>query len=745
MRGTNRVLGLSVALIFSVFSLVAGVTIANGFVGQTTRVSVSSTGTPASSSATSGVLSAGGRYVVFQSSASDLVSGVTGTHVYRHDRTTGETVLVDVAKAGGASTGVATKPTVSADGRYVAFSSSGSDLVDGDTNLMPDVFVRDMLLGTTALASATVAGVVGNSFSGLSGFSGAHEISDDGRFVVFTSFATNLVAATNNGVQQVYVKDMTTGDVVRASVNDLGVAGDLTSQTPAISGNGRVVAFNSAATNLGPSSGSQIFVRDLVASTTTLESAGAAAVGSAAMQPTLSFDGRYLAFVTAATLDVRDLDGGTLDVYLRDRVAGTTVLASLSPNTLSGAISANPSISDDGRWVGFDSLDDKMVASDTNGFIDVFLYDRDTQTVTLVSLNDADQQANAPCVGASVSSDGHLVLFGSTATNLAAPSSVGNQLYVRNLVSNQAPVLLPFGKDFVLSESQPMHLTWAFSDNDASTSWTATVDYGDGSGVQALALNADKTFLLSHLFVPGSYDATAVVTDDAGAKGSLVIHVVVSNVPPTVVLPSTVKLAFTDTLNTSGFFTDPGSNETYLATVNFGDGTGTQSLALGPYDASPLVGGSFALQHTYATAGSYSVAVTVADSNGGSTTANLTVNVGGFTYEVAGPFTVGRNLPVKFTVRGPDGSPVLDQTVQVDVIDAARNVVAGPYFFGDQPSRSVMWSDGSYHVNVDTRNVAPGSYWLRVRFSSPTLTGEFLVGTPGSAAAPRSARSMATR
>jgi PKD repeat protein len=337
------------------------------------------------------------------------------------------------------------------------------------------------------------------------------------------------------------------------------------------------------------------------------------------------------------------------------------------------------------------------------------------------------------------------VLFGSTATNLAAGSSVGNQLYVRNLISNQAPVLLPFGKDLLLSESQPMHLTWAFSDNDASTSWTATVDYGDGSGVQTLALNADKTFLLSHLFVPGSYDVTVTVTDDAGAKGSLVIHVVVSNVAPFVGLPPTANLAFTKTLDTSGFFTDPGSNETYVATVNYGDGTGTQSLALGPYDASPLVGGSFALQHSYATAGSYSVAVTVADSNGGSTTANMTVNVGGYTYELAGPFTVGRNLPVKFIVRGPDGSPVLDQTVQVDVIDAAGNVVAGPYVFGDQPSRSVMWSTGSYHVNVDTRNVVPGSYWLRVRFSSPTLTGVFTVGTPDSGPAPSATRSRATR
>jgi hypothetical protein len=733
MRGTNRVLGLSVALVLSVFSFLAGATIANGFAGQTTRVSVSSAGTPANASATSGVLSADGRYVVFQSSASNLVTGVTGTHVYRHDGSTGDTVLVDVAKVGGgASTGQGVRPTVSANGRYVAFSSTGFDLVEGDTNSMPDVFVRDMQSGTTAFASATALGLPGNSFSGLSGLSGAHEISDDGRYVVFTSFATNFVAATNNGFQQVYVKDMATGAVVRASVNDAGEAANSTSQTAVISGNGQVVAFNSAATNLATSTGSQIFARDLAAGTTTLESAGAAAVGAVASLPTLSFDGRYLAFVTAATLDTRDLDGGTLDVYLRDRSGGTTVLASLSPNTLGGATSTNPSISDDGRWVGFDSLDDKMVGTDTNGVADVFLYDRDTQIVTLVSLNDADQQADAMCVGASVSSDGHLVLFGSTATNLAAGSGVGNQLYVRNLVSNQAPVLPAFVGPVTLDESQSMHLTWQFTDNDASSSWSATVDYGAGAGKQTLALNANKTFLLEHLWAPGSYDLTVEVTDDAGATGSLVIHVVVSNVAPTVGLPTAQNLAFTRTLDTSGFFTDPGSSETYSATVNYGDGTGTLALVLGPYDASPLVGGSFTLHHTYATAGSYSVAVTVADSNGGSTTANMTVNIGGFVYELPGPFTVGRNLPVKFTVRGPDGSAILDQTVQVDVLDADGNVVAGPYLFGDQPSRSVMWGNDSYHVNVDTRAVAPGAYWLRVRFSSAALTGEFRVGTPDS-------------
>jgi hypothetical protein len=233
---------------------------------------------------------------------------------------------------------------------------------------------------------------------------------------------------------------------------------------------------------------------------------------------------------------------------------------------------------------------------------------------------------------------------------------------------------------------------------------------------------------------------TVEVTDDANATGSLVIHVVVSNVAPSVDLLSTMDLAFTKTLDTSGTFTDPGSTgETYTATVNYGDGTPTQALALGPYDASPLVGGSFTLHHSYAAAGTYTVVVTVSDSNGGSTTASMLVRVSGYTYEwldpIADTFVVGRNLPVKFTVRGPDGAFVLDQSVVVDVIDANGNVVAGPYVFGDQPSRLVMWSSDSYHVNVDTKDLAPGMYWLRVTFSSPTLTGEFTLGTTGTAAA----------
>ena len=208
-----------------------------------------------------------------------------------------------------------------------------------------------------------------------------------------------------------------------------------------------------------------------------------------------------------------------------------------------------------------------MVEGDANGTVgDVFLYDRTTTLLTIVSLNDDGVQANSSSTGPSVSSDGMLVLFASAASEpRRGPFTSTTQLYLRNYAANAAPVLPPFGRDYPLFEGQPLRLLWEFSDDDASTSWTATVDYGDGAGAQRLPLNDDKTFALSHLYAPGAYDLTVEVTDDAGATGSLVIHVVVTNVAPTIRMPATVDLAFTRTLEVNGTFTDPGTGERYSA------------------------------------------------------------------------------------------------------------------------------------------------------------------------------------
>ncbi|MEP6693741.1 MAG: PKD domain-containing protein [Chloroflexota bacterium] len=695
---------------------------------RTTRESVSSSGTPAVGTITAqaGSLSANGRYVVFMSNATNL-AGVSGNQVYRHDRTTGATVLVTVAKSGTASTLGGFAASVSADGRFVAFASAGSDFVDGDTNSSLDVFLRDMNSGTTAMVSATQAGAPANTGAAVNNAAGKREISDDGRYVVFASTATNLVDANTNGKSQVYVKDMLTGVVTRASVDASGAAGNDTSTVPALSGNGHVVAFVSLAANFSPlaaSHTSQVFVRDLELGTTTLESVtstGAIVAGRPSTSPALSADGHYLVFESQAQLDPRDRDGLTgWDVYLRDRTLGTTAFASLTGNTFSGTDSRGPSISADGRWVAFYSMDNLFVPGDVNSTFDVFLYDRMTAAVSLASQNDAGQQANAASTAPSVSSDGRLVLFVTTASNLVtSPSSTGAQLYTHDMRTNEAPVVT-LGADQTLTEGVKLSRLASFSDQDASTSWTATVNYGDSAGSAALALNADKTFTLDHLFKPGAYVVTVVVTDDAGAFGTDSLNVTVTNLAPTVQIGAAVDLTFDPTLRQSGTFSDPGTTETYFATVDYGDGSGGRALT--------LTGNSFLLDHVYGTAGTYTVAVTVTDSEGASGSATLAVTVRKFSFQwlepVESSFTVGRLLPVKFSVLRADGSPVLDTSVRVDVLDASGTVVVG-YIYGTSPSGSVTWNGSDYHVNVDTRGFAPGDYTLRVSFSSATMTGSF--------------------
>jgi hypothetical protein len=721
-----RTLTMAVLACSLAFSGLAGAFESSGTLVRTTRASVSSSGAPAVGAVLPGVISANGRYVVFISTATNL-AGVAGQHVYRRDRVSGTTVLVSVSKTGSPSTAGALTPTISDDGRFVAFASAGSDLVDGDANATFDVFLRDMVAGTTSLVSASQTGQPGDLSSGLNSAPGAHLISDDGRYVAFTSNATNLVLTPTNGKQQVYVKDMLTGVVTRASVDASNAAGNDTSFSPALSGNGRVVAFVSQAANFSPLSTShtgQLFVRDLEAGTTTLESvtpSGLPVLNRAASAPALSFDGRFVVFESEAQLEPRDRDAGTWDVFLRDRTARTTALASLSSLAIAGAASRAPSISADGRWVGFHSLDDTLVPGDLNRMFDVFLYDRLTEAVTLVSVNDAGEQANAHSSSPSVSSDGRFVVIMSAASNLVtSPPSTGSQLYVRDMRSNEAPVVAA-GPAESLSEGVALSRVASFTDQDASTSWTATVNYGDGSGVAPLSLAADKTFTLAHLFEPGSYIVTVAVTDDGGLTGTGSFGVTVTNVAPTVNLGDSVDLTFDPTLRRSGTFSDPGgTTETYWATVDYGDGSGGRALS--------LTGKSFLLDHTYGTAGTYTVEVTVTDSEGASGSATLTVNVRRFRFEwhepVESSFSVGRLLPVKFSVLRADGVPVFDSTVRVDVLDASGAVLTG-YTYSANPTGSVTWNGSFYHVNVDTRDFTPGDYTLRVSFSSPTLTGEF--------------------
>jgi Tol biopolymer transport system component len=291
-----------------------------------TRVSVASDGSDGNGTSERPSLSADGRYIVFESDASNLVTGDSNDRfdIFRHDRVTGETLRVSVASDGGESNGVSFFGKVSDDGNLIAFASSAFNLVANDANGASDIFVRNVTAGTTTRISVTGSG--GEADLASTG----PAISGDGRFVAFGSIATNLVGNDTNNVSDVFVRDRALSTTTRVSVSSTGLQGDRRSVTPAISSDGRFVSFLSDATNLVPggAGSSQLIVRDLQADTTTSNSA-ANVISSGQM----SADGRY---ITAFRFQ---------DTFIRDRFAAVTSRPPASNTWLW------PSLSGSGRYV----------------------------------------------------------------------------------------------------------------------------------------------------------------------------------------------------------------------------------------------------------------------------------------------------------------------------------------------------------------------------------------------------------
>jgi Tol biopolymer transport system component len=426
--------------------------------GTTTLVSVNSAGTAsgnhssgALNARTAAAISADGRYVAFSSLADDLTGLDTNgvRDVFVRDRTAGVTTLVSINSAGTASgNGSSSSPVISADGRYVAFFSSASNLVANDSNGTQDVFVRDLMTGTTTLVSVNAAGTdSGNAASNTTA------ITPDGHAVAFRSLASDLMANDTGTLFNVFVRNLTTGMTTLASVNATGGSGNHPSGALSdsgqlvISADGRYVAFESFATNLVPNADtngrSDVFVRDLVAGTTTLVSINSAATGTgdnASKGPlAITPDGRYVAFESTATNLVETTGGGAfVDVFVRDLWAGTTSRASenlagtAGGNGDSGDSAAGPAVlSADGRYATFASWASDLVAGDNNFGSDIFVRDRVAGTTTLVSSNSAvDSLSFEPAMSA----DGRYVVFGSDADNLVPNDANGAfDVFVRDM------------------------------------------------------------------------------------------------------------------------------------------------------------------------------------------------------------------------------------------------------------------------------------------------------------------------
>lgn len=414
---------------------------APAFAQQTERVSIASDGTEADFISSAPAISGDGRFVAFTSIATNLVPSDTNgvEDIFVRDRETGQTTRVSVASDGSEGDDrTSLPPAISADGRFVAFGSNATNLVPNDTNGIGDVFVHDLETGATERVSIASDGTQGN------GGGSSPAISADGRFVAFGSSSTGLVPNDTNGEFDVFMHDRQTGETTRVSVASDGTQGDnFSGFTPAISGDGRFVAFASFSSNLvtGDTNGEfDVFVHDRQTGET--ERVSIASDGTEANEisigVSISADGRFVAFQSAASNLVPDDTNGAVDIFVHDRQAGATERVSVASdgsqgNGNSGTSSiASNTLSADGRFVTFDSHATNLVPNDTNGTLDEFVHDRETGETTRVNVASNGTQANGFSRFATISADGNVVAFASFATNLVADDTNGQaDVFVR--------------------------------------------------------------------------------------------------------------------------------------------------------------------------------------------------------------------------------------------------------------------------------------------------------------------------
>jgi tricorn protease-like protein len=357
--------------------------------GQTTRVSVASNSAQANHASLRPSISAEGRYVSFYSFATNLVSGDTnGTgDIYVHDRQTGQTTRVSIASDGTQGNGESLRPILSADGRFVAFSSNSSNLVPGDTNGTNDVFLHDRQTGETTRLSVASGGGEAN-FGGGTDFA----LSQDARYLAFSSGATNLVAGDTNAVNDIFVHDRQTGLTTQISVATNGGQSNGRSYLPALSADGRYVAFTSDASNLvadDTNGSSDVFVHDRqTGATVRVSIASDASQGNSfSSSPSLSADARYVTFTSSSTNFTVGDTNGIPDVFVHDRQTGATVRVNVaSDGTQADRHSQNPSLSADGRHVAFSSLATNLAGTDTNDHNDVFIVGGASVTPTTIDI-----------------------------------------------------------------------------------------------------------------------------------------------------------------------------------------------------------------------------------------------------------------------------------------------------------------------------------------------------------------------
>ena len=391
---------------------------------STERVSVATGGAQGNSACYEVSISADGRYVAFSSDASNLVANDLNAtwDIFVRDRLTNTTERVSVGSGGSEANAFSYLPAISADGRFVAFYSEASNLVSGDTNATGDIFVRDRVNSITERVSVGAGGAQANNLSTECSISG------DGRFVAFSSWADNLASGDSNGTVDIFVRDRLGGTTECVSRSTSGAQANGECSSPSISADGNRVAFISWASNLVAgdiNSMPDVFLRDRQAAATERVSVSYTGgfVNGGSDKCTISADGLWVAFYSTATNLVAGDTNQFADIFVRDLQQGTTLRVSVDSAGAQGSAPCYwmaPALSANGRFSLYCSAAGNLVPGDTNGKLDVFLHDSLSGTTERVSLTTFGAQANNDTRNCALCADGRFVAFSSRATNLVA-------------------------------------------------------------------------------------------------------------------------------------------------------------------------------------------------------------------------------------------------------------------------------------------------------------------------------------
>lgn len=610
-------------------------------------------GLAANHASTNPAISAEGRWVAYQSSATDIVpmDNNNAQDIFLYDRLTDSVQRVSVDYAGTEGNSPSADPAISADGRYVVFSSLADNLDSDDGNQTYDVFRHDTFLHQTWMVSLNSTGFQGNQKSI------SPTISADGRYVAFLSWATNLVPTDTNQVADVFVYDIELGNIERVSVNNNGEESQAAAEgRPAISASGRFIAFTSAAGDLvaGDDNGvADVFVHDRTTGLTRRVSTGPGGTNGdgPSWAPAISANGSTIAFVSTATNLVAGDDNNLPDVFIHDLATQTTERVSLSSTgQQANGASYDPSLSADGSRAAFWSLASNLAPGDDN-FIcdldgdgtanencpDVFIHDRPTSQTRRVSVTSTGASPNGPAWDTALAANGRQVAFNAQVTNLVAgddnpycgpmgtgpcsdiftydSGAVQDVFQIQVTPTNDPPAVTAISNSPSAYEGSSVSFSGSFYDPDLSGSAVITWSFGDGAYAYG-TLNPTHVYLDN-----GSYNVTMLVDDGEGGIGGGQLTQEVINAAPTVDAGQNIRVAPGTLVTIRGSFTDPGAGDTWTATIDFDADDGPQPLTLNP-------DGTFEASFLYPFEGLYRVTVRVQDDDEGTGIDEVNVQVG---------------------------------------------------------------------------------------------------------------------